>query len=181
MPPRGAPRDRAAATRAPGFTLDDVDDLAHTLRSGLRLDDPAPAEGPPPTVVINVSVVNHGTVGGDLSVTLSSTGNEAQAASSSSASASGAASSEAPPARRRASTCYAVWVVPGARAAVVGVHVPRSGGSCWNSVRVLIPGGHYRPGLDRLRGFGSQEEAVAAFREEAGRHGVEQEPRIFLW
>ena len=72
---------------------------------------------------------------------------------------------------------YAVWVAPGATAAVVGVHC---GPVCWWSLAARLQGGAYRTGRDRLRGAVGFEAARALFSAERGRLNL-LEPVVFLW
>jgi hypothetical protein len=66
---------------------------------------------------------------------------------------------------------YAVWRVPGALYPVVGLHAGDI--SAWSRIVGAIPGGRYRSGRDRLRRYGTEEQAIDGFYAEAPGHQVE--------
>ena len=65
---------------------------------------------------------------------------------------------------------YTVWALPGAGPpSPAGVH---TGPQAYDYILSRIPGGRYRPGVDRLRRYATYEEARAAYLLEAVRHGL---------
>ncbi len=74
---------------------------------------------------------------------------------------------------------YCVWHLRGATFDVRGVHQGTI--SAWHQITQHIPGGHYRSGSDRLRRYGSLQEAIDAFYGEAQRHGARLPVRLYQW
>ncbi len=74
---------------------------------------------------------------------------------------------------------YCVWRLRGATVDVRGVHQGTI--VAWHRITQHIPGGRYRRGSDRLRRYGSLQEAIDAFYDEAETHGAPLPVRLYQW
>ena len=82
----------------------------------------------------------------------------------------------------RGCNCYAVWAVPDAPR-FVGVHAPKHGSDCWESLTWALPFGKnaFKNGHLDIKHFGSLDEALRGYYDGTSRHELFGPARLFLW
>ena len=73
---------------------------------------------------------------------------------------------------------YAVWVAPGSRRDLVGVHI---GVGCWWRVQEHLAGGAYESGRDHLKSAAGVQALLHTYASQRAKWGTPVQPAVWLW